>query len=167
MDTQGDKEYSNFAQKRGVARLSAVQALYQIDIVGCSIGEVLSEHDTYQFYKEIDENVYSQVDLEWFRVIVHGVTENKNHIDGLISSCLTEGWSLARLDLIVCAILRAGLFELINCYSVPVEVIISEYVSIAHAFFDNSEPNFINAVLDRLSRSPDMKRKKNGLAIAT
>ncbi|AHA27703.1 transcription antitermination factor NusB [Candidatus Liberibacter americanus] len=161
MDIQNDKLPYTFAHKRRIARLSAVQALYKIDIVGCSAECVINEYEMHRFSTDTDdaEDIYDQVDLDWFRLIVCGVKDNITHIDNLISSCLTEGWSLSRLDLIVCSILRSGLFELISCSSVPVEVVISEYISISSAFFYKNETNFINAVLDSLSRMPEVNRR--------
>lgn len=161
MDIQNDKSPCTFAHKRRIARLSAVQALYKIDIVGCSAEYVINEYEMYRFGTDTDygEDIYDQVDLAWFRLIVRGVVDNRTQLDTLVSSCLTEGWSLSRLDLIVCAILRSGLFELIRCSYVPVEVVISEYISIACAFFDKNEPKFINAVLDNLSRMPETGRR--------
>ncbi|MBY7649255.1 MAG: transcription antitermination factor NusB [Candidatus Liberibacter europaeus] len=161
MDTQSDKANCKFAHKRRIARLSAIQALYKINIVNCSAEEVIDEYELYRFCTDIDEDIYTQVDLEWFRLIIRGVLDNQEFIDSAISSCLADGWSLSRLDLIVCCILRAGLFELIGCSSVPTEVVMSEYIAIAHAFFYRDEPKFINAILDRLSRIPEVIERRN------
>ncbi|RPD37388.1 transcription antitermination factor NusB [Candidatus Liberibacter solanacearum] len=168
MTIQDNKTTVKLALRRGIARISAVQALYQIDIVGCSLVDVISEYEMHRFCadKDIDEdNIYSQVDLEWFHTIMHGVVKNKELVDSLISSCLTEKWSFSRLDLILCAILRAGVFELIECHSVPVRVIISEYVCIAHDFLYGDEPKFVNAVLDKVSRTPEVQSQRSDSAI--
>ncbi|OMH87370.1 N utilization substance protein B [Candidatus Liberibacter asiaticus] len=161
MTIQDNKKDLKLSHRRGIARLAAVQALYQIDIIGCSTTEIISEYETYRFCADTEldvESVYLHVDLEWFHVIIHGVMDRNQHIDLLISSCLTEKWSFSRLDMILCSILRAGVLELIECHSVPVEVIISEYVCIAHDFFYGDEPKFINAVLDKVSRKEEIKR---------
>ncbi|WP_244668497.1 transcription antitermination factor NusB [Candidatus Liberibacter africanus] len=146
MTIQDDKIEFKLSHRRGIARLSAVQALYQLDIVACSAIEVVSEYETNQFCADTTldvDNVYAYVDSEWFRTIVYGVTGKKQQIDSLISSCLSEQWSFSRLDLILCSILRAGVFELIECHSVPVEVIISEYVCIAYDFFMGMSQNLL------------------------
>ena len=70
----------------------------------------------------------------------------------MIRAALTEDWPLSRLDSTLRAILRAGTFELTSRADVPVAVIVSEYVDIAKAFFDEDEPKLVNAVLDRLAR---------------
>ena len=50
------------------------------------------------------------------------------------------------------AVLRAGTGELLVSSDVPARVVISDYVDIAHAFWERGEPGMINAVLDRLAR---------------
>ncbi|MBA5723593.1 transcription antitermination factor NusB [Candidatus Liberibacter sp.] len=159
MNTKGGRVPFKSAQQRRMARFSAVQALYQIDMSGCSAEEVISEYEIYRFGEGIDRNIDLKVDLKWFSTLVQGVVEHQKLIDSLISSCLQEKWVLSRLDLIVCAILRAGSFEIIGCSSVPVGVLISEYVEVAHTFFAQDEPKFINAVLSSLSQKPEVKRE--------
>jgi N utilization substance protein B len=56
------------------------------------------------------------------------------------------------VDAILRAILRAATFELIEETQVPVRVVISEYVNVAHAFFAGDEPKVVNGVLDALAR---------------
>ena len=51
------------------------------------------------------------------------------------------------------AILLAGAYELLHRKDVPPKVAINEYVEIAHAFYDQGEPNFVNSVLDRVART--------------
>ena len=71
-------------------------------------------------------------------------------IDPLIDQQLAEGWRLTRVDSILRAILRAGVYELMFRDDVPARVVITEYIDIAHAFFAGDEPKVVNGVLDRL-----------------
>src|SRR3546814_14177551 len=57
---------------------------------------------------------------------------------------LASGWSMARLDRTMKAILRAGTYELIARGDVPVGAAVSEYVDVAKAFFDQREAGFAN-----------------------
>jgi N utilization substance protein B len=57
-----------------------------------------------------------------------------------------------RVDSILRAILRGGVFELMERRDVPARVAINEYIEVAHAFFDDDEPKVVNGVLDRLAR---------------
>jgi len=140
------------ANKRGVARLAAVQALYQMDIAGTGVLETAAEYEAFRLGKEIDNVQYLAADAQWFRAIIVGVVAEQKQLDPLIHTSLPETWPLSRLDSTLRAILRAGLWELKNRPSVPVAVVVSEYVDIAKAFFNGEEPKITNAVLDRLAR---------------
>jgi N utilization substance protein B len=73
-------------------------------------------------------------------------------IDRAIADGLSENWKLQRIDSILRAILRAGIYELVARKDVPTKVVIDEYLDIAHAFFGGDEPAFVNALLDRVAR---------------
>lgn len=140
------------ANQRGAARLAAVQALYQMDVGGSGVLEVVSEYESFRLGQEIDGEQYLKADPSWFRSIVSGVVRDQLKLDPLITRALQEGWTLSRLDSTVRAILRAGTFELIERKDVPIAVIVNEYVEIAQAFFEEEEPRLVNAVLDRIAR---------------
>jgi N utilization substance protein B len=138
--------------KRGAARLAAVQALYQMDVAGTGVLEIAAEYETYRLGKEVDGATYRDADAQWFRAILSGVVEDQKTIDPLIRQALTEDWPLSRLDSTLRAIMRAGVYELTKRQDVPIAVIVSEYVDIAKAFYVEDEPKLVNAVLDRVSR---------------
>jgi len=151
------------ANQRGAARLAAVQALYQMDIGGAGVLEIVAEYEAHRLGSEIDGEQYRPADAAWFRAVVSGVVENQRTLDPVIRSGLTEDWPLSRLDATLRAILRAGAWELSNKKDVPVAVIVTEYVDVARAFFDGEEPKIVNAVLDRLARKyrDDQKPSKD------
>ena len=140
------------ANQRGAARLAAVQALYQMDIGGTGVLEVVAEYEAFRLGQEVDGETYLKADAAWFRSIVSGVVRDQTKIDPLIKSSLQDDWALSRLDSTVRAILRAGTFEIIERKDVPVPVIVTEYVEIARAFFEEDEPKLVNAVLDRIAK---------------
>ncbi|WP_343804761.1 transcription antitermination factor NusB [Paenochrobactrum glaciei] len=139
------------ANKRGVARLAAVQALYQMDVAGTGISEVVAEYEAFRLGKEVDGTQYLDADPQWFRAILAGVVAEQRVIDPMIHEALNEDWPLSRLDSTLRAILRAGIWELKTRKDVPTAVIVSEYVDIAKAFYGEEEPKLTNAVLDRLA----------------
>ena len=139
------------ANKRGVARLAAVQALYQMDVGGTGVMEVVAEYEAHRLGKEVDGMQYLDADPQWFRGIVAGVVETQLALDPMIHQALTEDWPLSRLDSTLRAILRAGAWELKTRKDVPTAVIVSEYVDIAKAFYTEEEPKLVNAVLDRIA----------------
>jgi N utilization substance protein B len=140
------------ANKRGTARLAAIQALYQMDIVGTGLLEIAAEYEAYRLGKEVDGDVYREADAQWFRAILSGVVEHQKEIDPVIRQSLMDDWPLSRLDSTLRAILRAGVYELMKRADVPVAVIVTEYVDIAKAFYEEEEPKLVNAVLDRVAR---------------
>lgn len=141
------------ANKRGAARLAAVQALYQMDLSGSGVLETAAEYEAFRLGKEVDGQLYREADPQWFRAILSGVVELQKTIDPIVGQSLTEDWPLSRLDTTLRAILRAGVFELMRREDVPVAVIVSEYVDIAKAFYSDDEPKLVNAVLDRAART--------------
>lgn len=140
------------ANKRGAARLAAVQALYQMDVAGTGVMEITAEYEAYRLGQEVDGEQYLDADPQWFRAIISGVVQEQRQLDPLIRQRLPEDWPLSRIDSTLRAILRAGLWEIKNRKDVPIAVIISEYVDIAKAFFEGDEPRLVNAVLDRMAK---------------
>ena len=140
------------ANKRGAARLAAVQALYQMDLAGVGVLETAAEYEAFRLGKELDGELYREADAQWFRAILSGVVEQQKTIDPIIRQSLLDDWPLSRLDTTLRAILRAGVYELMERRDVPVAVVVSEYVDIAKAFYEEDEPKVVNAVLDRVAR---------------
>lgn len=151
------------ANKRGVARLAAVQALYQMELGGAPLTSVISEFTAFRLGKEIDGEQYRDADEQWFKQIVAGVVEDQKFLDPYIHTALTEDWPLRRIDSLLRAILRCGSYELLRRKDVPARVIISEYIDVAKAFFEDDEPGLVNGVLDRLAhelRETELDAKK-------
>ncbi|MBB5572101.1 MULTISPECIES: transcription antitermination factor NusB [Rhizobium] len=160
MSNQDNERPAKTANQRGAARLAAVQALYQMDIGGTGVLEVVAEYEAHRLGQELDGETYLKADASWFRSIVSGVVREQTRLDPLIGSALQDDWALSRLDSTVRAILRAGTFELLDRKDVPVPVIVTEYVEIAHAFFEEDEPKLVNAVLDRIAKQVRGEAKK-------
>jgi transcription antitermination protein NusB len=140
------------AEKRSAARLAAVQALYQMDIAGAGIVDVLAEFESHWIGQEVEGVSYKPAEEAFFRDIVGGVVREQRKLDPKIDEALAQGWPLKRIDAILRAILRAGSYELSERKDIPPRVTISEYVDVAHAFLEREEAGMVNAVLDRLAR---------------
>jgi transcription antitermination protein NusB len=142
------------SRRRSVARLAAVQALYQLELNrGVDPETVVREFARHRFGHEIDGDQYGEADPALFSDVVRGVAADLERLDATISEVLTEEWPLSRLDSVLRAILRAGAYELAHRHDVPPRVSISEYTTVAHAFFVGKEPGLANGVLDRLGRT--------------
>jgi len=129
-----------------------VQALYQMDVAGSGLLETTAEYEAFRLGKEVDGATYREADAQWFRSILAGVVENQKIVDPVIRQALTDDWPLSRLDTTLRAILRAGVYELMKRDDVPVAVVVSEYIDIAKAFYEDEEPKLVNAVLDRVAK---------------
>jgi transcription antitermination protein NusB len=139
------------ANKRGAARLAAVQALYQMDIAGTGLDAIVAEFESHWLGGEVEGAQYRPAEVAFFRDIVGGVVREQARLDPLIDAALTRGWPLRRIEAILRAALRAGAYELACRSDVPARVVMAEYIDIAAAFVDEEETGMVNAVLDQLA----------------
>ncbi len=142
----------NRTQARAAARLAAVQALYQHEMEGTAVPALLHEFHNHRLGATIEDAEYADADVEFFDDLVSGATARAGEIDVAIEKKLASGWSLARLDKPMKAILRAGTYELLARKDVPVGATISEYVDVAHAFYERRETGFVNGLLDGIAK---------------
>ena len=140
------------ANRRGAARLAAVQALYQMDIAGAGINDIFAEFESHWLGNEVEGDTYLPAEAAFFRDVVSGVVRDQKKLDPLIDEALSKGWPLKRIEAILRAVLRAGAYELEHRKDVPGRVVISEYVDVANAFVDREETGMVNAVLDQIGR---------------
>jgi len=144
-------------QARSVARLAAVQALYQMEVSSAGAEAVIREFVEHRFDRAVpgdagEEVTLAQADEAFFAELVRGVVEHQKAVDGAIAKRLASGWRLERLDATARAILRAGAYELSYRRDVPTEVVIDEYVELAKSFFEGPEPGFVNGALDAVAQ---------------
>ena len=140
------------ANKRGAARLAAVQALYQMDIAGSGLNEIMAEFESHWLGGEVEGAQYRPAEAAFFRDIVGGVVREQGRLDPQIDTALTRGWPLKRVEAVLRAIMRAGAYELACRSDVPAQVVMSEYVDVASAFVDREETGMVNAVLNQIAR---------------
>lgn len=140
------------SRSRSAARLAAVQALYQQEMEGTPVRRLLKEFHDHRLGATIEDARYHEAERAFFDDIVAGVDARRDDIDTAIAARLAEGWSLERLDRPMRAILRAGAYELLARSDVPVGSVISEYIDVAHAFYDKREAGFVNGLLDAIAK---------------
>jgi N utilization substance protein B len=138
---------------RSAARLAAVQALYQREMENTQLARLLDEFHMHRLGQTIEDEQYAEAEVAFFDDVVRGVDARGEEIDALLEERLAEGWQLKRLDKTMLQILRAGAYELLARPDVPVGTAISEYVDVAHAFFDEREAKFVNGVLDAVAKA--------------
>ncbi len=137
---------------RSVARLAAVQALYQMEVSGVGVEHVIREFTDHRFDRDVEGETLAAADETFFADLVRGVVSEQAKVDSAIVKRLASGWKLERLDATARAILRSGAFELTHRPDVPTEVVIDEYVELAKSFFEGPEPGFINGALDAVAQ---------------
>jgi N utilization substance protein B len=140
------------ANRRSAARLAAVQALYQMDIAGTSLNEILAQFESHWLGQEVEGEQYLPAEAAFFRDIVSGVVAEQRRLDPLVDRALAAGWPLKRVESILRSVLRAGAYELDKRADIPARVVVSEYVDVANAFVGKDETGMVNAVLDQLAR---------------
>jgi len=140
------------ANKRGAARLAAVQALYQMDMAGTGLNDILAEFESHWLGREVEGAQYLPAEAAFFRDIVSGVVREQRELDPLIDDALQSGWPLKRIEAVLRAALRAGCYELKARRDVPARVVITEYADVASAFVERDETGMVNAVLDLIAR---------------
>lgn len=124
------------------ARSVALQALYEIDVVGHSPGRVLEERLS---EASLDENLAS-----FARRIVTGVVPLTAQLDSFIAQHAPE-WPLDQIAIIDRNVLRIALWEIATCGDTPMKVAINEAVELAKVYGSDSTPRFVNGVLGSLA----------------
>jgi transcription antitermination protein NusB len=140
------------ANRRGAARLAAVQALYQMDVAATGLNDIFAEFESHWIGREVEGSQYLPAEAAFFREVVGGVVGDQRRIDPRIDAALARSWPLKRIEALMRAVLRAGAYELEHRRDVPARVVVSEYVDVANAFLDADETGMVNAVLDELAR---------------
>ena len=139
-------------QSRSVARLAAVQALYQMEVTGAGVEAVIREFRDHRFDRDLEGEPLAQADEAFFADLARGVVEAQQSLDQAIASRLVVGWRFERIDATVRAILRCAAFELTRRREIPREVVINEYLELTKSFFNGPEAGFVNGVLDSIAR---------------
>ncbi len=160
------------AIERSAARLAAVQALYQMDIAGTDLNQIVAEFTAFRLQGDADDEngagtTLAAADRTFFAEIVRGAVNRQRDIDPIVDKQLATGWRLVRVDSTLRAIFRAAVYELMERQEVPARVVINEYIDVAHAFFSDEQPKVVNGLLDQLARAlrPDEFRTASAPAL--
>lgn len=138
---------------RRAARLGAVQATYQMDLGETPSEDVIDEFVDHWLGREVEGDQYNEADIEHFTNLIRGIVQDQVRIDRTIEDFLADGWTMARLDSTLRAVLRCGIHELLSMSDIPGPVIVNEYIDLAKAFFDGPEPKFVNGLMDRVAKA--------------
>jgi len=128
---------------RSLARKLAMQALYQWQLTGQSAAELRNQY--------AEEEGWGDADADYFRELLNGITEGAAGLDAALAGLIDR--PVGQLDPVERAVLLIGLYELGHRPEVPWRVVINEGVELAKRFGATDGHKFVNAVLDRASRS--------------
>lgn len=130
------------AKTRSELRKIIMIILYQIDIYA-------ERNMKFEIDNIIKENI--EVENEFVKDIVYGVTTYKDDLDKIANSLITD-WTIDRIDKTGASILRMALYEL-KFTDTPEIVVINEAIELAKEYCDEKVHKIINAVLDKYIKS--------------
>ena len=131
------------------ARLAAVQAVYQMMGNDQRADAVIADFKDYRLGKPVDGQAMVMPERELFEEIVAGVDILRPELETLL---IVPGQHVPAEPLLR-AIMLCGTWELKARTDVDAAVIISDYLHVTHAFFDQGEAKLINGTLDRVARA--------------
>ena len=140
------------SQARRYARERALQALYQWELSGSDTSLVREEF--------IDRQEMTLVDVEHFKNLFNGISQNPDEVDELLEPALDR--PVAELDLIERNVLRISVFELKHCLEIPAKAVINEAIEITKRFGADQGHKYVNGVIDKLAlalRPVEMRAK--------
>ncbi|MEC7088234.1 MAG: transcription antitermination factor NusB [Pseudomonadota bacterium] len=136
---------------KSLTRLVIVQALYQMEMAGTDVSDIVSSLGDRLIFDNNFDYLISHISKKLLKDTINGVVDNQSQIDSIIKKNLSSNWRFNRLDKILKAILRAAVYEISYKLSTPSKVIINEYIDITHSFYSQKEPEFVNAILDKIA----------------
>lgn len=128
--------------ERRKARHQALDILYQREITGAPVGEIL-ESRSYPAEEIGEPGSFS-------RSLLQGVEANQPAIDKVIED-ISENWTLHRMPLVDRSILRMAVYEILYVDEIPDSVSINEAVEMAKVYGGEDSSKFVNGILGRLA----------------
>lgn len=148
---------SNKINKKSIARIAAVQAIYQNilqnnDDMDDIIQNVLSFYQNNNSTTDLPENLKISLSISHFKMLVKSVFENINKLDEIIDNHLTNYKDPAHMPILLRALLRVSICELLFCPTTLAKVVINEYTDIANDMLNEHEIGFVNSILDKIAQ---------------
>ncbi len=139
------------SSRRRQARECALQMLYQIELAGDPIEQVVAR---YWEANDVTEEVH-----RFAEALAVGVNQNGAALDEMIMRFSTN-WKLSRMAAVDRNILRLAVYELVHCDDIPAKVTINEAVEIAKRFGTIESGSFVNGILDNVARATSASEPK-------
>ena len=133
---------------RSKARKQTLDLLYEADIRGASVEDLLALRDV------ADDGPDARPIREFTKVLISGVTENRRKIDELIAT-YAQGWDMDRLPAVDRNILRLGIYEIVWSEDLADGIAIDEALNLAKELSTDESAGYIHGVLGRISSIKD------------
>ena len=130
------------SKKRSKAREFAVQAIYQWQVSGNDIQDIVS-----QFLQEKKPKTY---EVDYFQELLRGVATNLTELDEALTPYIDR--DIEQVDLVERAILRMAAYELLKHLEIPYRVVINEAVELTKIFGAEQAHKYVNGVIDKLAQ---------------
>ena len=130
------------SKKRSKAREFAVQAVYQWQMSGNELTDIL-----HQFAEDKKPKTY---EAEYFQDLLRGVVTNLTELDAMLAPLVDR--EVEKIDPVERAILRLGAYELQHHMEIPYRVVINEAVEMAKLFGAEQGHKYVNGVIDKLAQ---------------
>lgn len=153
-DASPDKKPQGSKKARATAaRLAAVQAVYQMIANDQAAASVISEFRLHRIGKPVDGQEMVTPDGVLFESIVRGAYDRWNELEGMIGAAFAKSGKSAPSEPLLLAVLMCGSWELMANLDIDAPLIMSEYLNVTHAFYDQGESKLVNAVLDSVKKA--------------
>ena len=151
-------------QSSAMARLTAVQAFYEIEMTSTSIDNIFKDFierrwDNNMILDKIndDSSKLALPDKKKFTTIIRGVIINQGNIIRILDKAVSKNIYFDKLDSLIKSILLCATYEICFENLTPNKVILNEYINITKAFYEQNESSLVNGVLDRITKIYEKK----------
>lgn len=134
--------------RKSKARLAAVQGFYNYALSDPKLEAPQLVLDILSHYS----GDTAGPDTKFLTKLVQQTYDNRADIDQRIGANLDIGWTVEKLNILLLALLRVAVCELVIMKSTSLKIVINEYLNIAHGFFTEQEVAFVNGILDKIGR---------------
>ena len=107
---------------------------------------------SYHLNKETEITFPKHRYKKFIRDVVNGTIERKELIQDLIDKELKKDINENKTELIIKLMIRAAIYEFMFMHKTPIKVVISEYLKVSDFFVEIPQKNFLNAILDKISK---------------
>lgn len=140
------------------ARLAAVQAVYQAALNPQDTKPAIDEYKRRHMGQPVDEQDMVPPDETLFSRVISGLETRRSDVEALVDGALSaSGPGRNPRDLsgepLLKAILLCGATELLIRPEIDPPIVISDYIEVTHAFYDQGEHKLVNAILDKIKSS--------------